>query len=159
LQAFQLGKPVVVVATSDAPRKGSQSGCFGKESHLAYLAVAVAAKMILHKAAEQIQLRFLMRYLQLKGAKYLMTFGRRLGIDYGQARVGIAICDLDGLVATPLTTLRNDKKLFSNLNALIEEHNIQGIFLGKPIHLSGVEGATVELVSAFAQRFSESLRI
>ena len=85
-----------------------------------------------------------------------MVFGRRLGIDYGQARVGIAICDLDGLVATPLTTLRNDNKLFSNLGALIEEHNIQGIFLGKPKHLSGVEGATVELVSGFAQRFSES---
>mgnify|MGYP006274184509 FL=1 len=85
-----------------------------------------------------------------------MAFGRRLGIDYGQARVGIAICDLDGLVATPLATLRNDNKLFSNLEALIDEHNIQGIFLGKPKHLSGVEGATVELVSGFAQRFSES---
>jgi putative Holliday junction resolvase len=85
-----------------------------------------------------------------------MAFGRRLGIDYGQARVGIAICDLDGLVATPLATLRNDNKLFSNLGALIDEHNIQGIFLGKPKHLSGVEGATVELVSSFAQRFSES---
>ena len=85
-----------------------------------------------------------------------MAFGRRLGIDYGQARVGIAICDLDGLVATPLITLRNDNKLFSNLGALIDEHSIQGIFLGKPKHLSGVEGATVELVSGFAQRFSES---
>ena len=88
-----------------------------------------------------------------------MAFGRRLGIDYGQARVGIAICDLDGLVATPLTTLRNDNKLFSNLGALIDEHNIQGIFLGKPKHLSGVEGATVELVSGFAQRFSESFNL
>lgn len=88
-----------------------------------------------------------------------MAFGRRLGIDYGQARVGIAICDLDGLVATPLTTLRNDNRLFSNLGELIEEHNIQGIFLGKPKHLSGVEGATVELVATFAQRFSESFNL
>lgn len=85
-----------------------------------------------------------------------MVFGRRLGIDYGQARVGIAICDLDGLVATPLVTLRNDNKLFANISALIDEHNISGVFLGKPKHLSGVEGATVELVAAFAQRFSES---
>ena len=85
-----------------------------------------------------------------------MAFGRRLGIDYGQARGGIAICDLDGLVATPLVTLRNDNKLFANISALIDEHNISGVFLGKPKHLSGVEGATVELVAAFAQRFSES---
>lgn len=85
-----------------------------------------------------------------------MSFGRRLGIDYGQARVGIALCDLDGLVATPLTTLRNDKKLFSELEAIIDEYHPVGIFLGKPLHLSGVEGATAELVASFAQRFSES---
>jgi len=86
-----------------------------------------------------------------------MSFGRRLGIDFGLARVGIAICDVDGMVATPLTTLRNDKSLFAKLSDLIEEHNIEGVYIGKPKHLSGVEGATVELVASFAERFKESL--
>lgn len=85
-----------------------------------------------------------------------MSFGRRLGIDFGLARVGIAICDVDGMVATPLTTLRNDKSLFAKLSDLIEEHNIEGVYIGKPKHLSGVEGATVELVASFAERFKES---
>jgi putative Holliday junction resolvase len=85
-----------------------------------------------------------------------MSFGRRLGIDYGQARVGVAICDIDGMVSTPLVTLKNDKTLFAKLGEILEENNISGIYLGKPKHLSGVEGATVELVSQFAQRFSES---
>jgi len=88
-----------------------------------------------------------------------MAFGRRLGVDYGQARVGIAICDVDGLVATPLNTLKNDKSLFSQLASIIEEHQIVGIYLGKPKHLSGVEGATAELVTIFAQRFAESFEI
>ena len=88
-----------------------------------------------------------------------MTFGRRLGIDYGQARVGLAICDIDGLVATPLTTLKNDKKLFAELGKIIEEEQISGVFLGKPKHLSGVEGATAEMVASFAQRFLESFDI
>ena len=88
-----------------------------------------------------------------------MSFGRRLGIDYGQARVGIAICDMDGLVATPLITLKNDKTLFAKLEELITEHSIVGVYLGKPKHLSGVEGATVELVSQFAQRFDESFSL
>jgi putative holliday junction resolvase len=88
-----------------------------------------------------------------------MSFGRRLGIDYGQARVGIAICDMDGLVATPLITLKNDKTLFVKLEELITEHNVVGVYLGKPKHLSGVEGATVELVSQFAQRFDESFSL
>jgi len=85
-----------------------------------------------------------------------MSFGRRLGIDFGLARVGIAICDVDGMVATPLTTLRNDKSLFAKLSELIEEHNIEGVYIGKPKHLSGVEGATVELVASFAEQFKES---
>ena len=59
-----------------------------------------------------------------------MSFGRRLGIDYGQARVGIAICDMDGLVATPLITLKNDKTLFVKLEELITEHNVVGVYLG-----------------------------
>ena len=88
-----------------------------------------------------------------------MSFGRRLGIDYGQARVGIAICDRDGMVSTPLVTLRNDKTLFAKLGALIDENQITGVYLGKPKHLSGVEGATVELVAGFAQRFSETFEI
>jgi len=88
-----------------------------------------------------------------------MSFGRRLGIDYGQARVGIAICDQDGLVCTPLITLKNDQTLLSRITSLIEEHAITGVYLGKPKHLSGVEGATVELVAGFAQRFNESFEI
>ncbi len=88
-----------------------------------------------------------------------MSFGRRLGIDYGQVRVGLAICDNEGLVATPLTTLKNDKSLFSNLENIIAENNVVGIFLGKPKHLSGVEGATVEIVSGFAQRCSETFEL
>jgi len=88
-----------------------------------------------------------------------MSFGRRLGIDYGQARIGLAICDNEGLVATPLTTLKNDKSFLSNLEKIIDENNVVGIFLGKPKHLSGVEGATVEVVSAFAQRFTETFEI
>jgi putative Holliday junction resolvase len=71
----------------------------------------------------------------------------------------LAICDNEGLVATPLTTLKNDKSLFSNLENIIAENNVVGIFLGKPKHLSGVEGATVELVSGFAQRCSETFEL
>ena len=85
-----------------------------------------------------------------------MPFGRRLGIDFGQVRVGIALCDVDGLLATPLATIKNDKKLLSEIAKLIDEYQISGIFLGKPKHLSGVEGATVELVASFAEQLRDS---
>ena len=60
---------------------------------------------------------------------------------------------------TPLVTLKNDQTLFAKLSSLIDENEISGIYLGKPKHLSGVEGATVELVAGFAQRFSETFEI
>ena len=85
-----------------------------------------------------------------------MSFGRRLGIDYGATRIGIAICDADGLVSTPLTTLKNDRKIFHELSTIIDENCIVGIYLGQPKHLSGVEGATVESVAAFGERLSQS---
>jgi putative Holliday junction resolvase len=88
-----------------------------------------------------------------------MPSGRRLGIDYGQSRVGIALSDFDGLIATPLITLKNDKKLFTEISKLIEEYQIVGIFLGKPKHLSGVEGSTAEEVVKFATRFEESFAL
>ena len=88
-----------------------------------------------------------------------MRFGRRLGIDYGAVRVGIAICDDQGLVSTPLTTLRNDGQLFSKLSEVIAEYQPVCVYVGKPKHLSGVEGSTVSEVAMFVERFSESFQI
>lgn len=88
-----------------------------------------------------------------------MAFGRRLGIDFGQARIGLALCDADGLVSTPLTTLKNDGKLFSEIGKIIDDYQPVGIFLGRPIHLSGVEGATAEKVAAFAEELKSSFGI
>jgi putative Holliday junction resolvase len=55
--------------------------------------------------------------------------------------------------------LKNDKKLFTEISKLIEEYQIVGIFLGKPKHLSGVEGSTAEEVVKFATRFEESFAL
>jgi putative Holliday junction resolvase len=55
--------------------------------------------------------------------------------------------------------LKNDKKLFTEISKLIEEYQIVGIFLGKPKHLSGVEGSTAEEVAKFATRFEESFAL
>lgn len=88
-----------------------------------------------------------------------MRFGRRLGIDFGEVRVGVAVCDDEGLVCTPLTTLRNDNHLFSKLAELIDEYQPVCVYVGKPKHLSGVEGNTVAEVAKFVTRFSESFQV
>ena len=67
--------------------------------------------------------------------------GRLAGIDYGTVRIGVAICDPDQTIASPLENYtrrgeRNDADFFRRL---IEEEDIVGFVVGLPVHLSGDE--------------------
>ena len=75
--------------------------------------------------------------------------GRRLAIDYGQVRSGIAISDLLGLFASPLESV-STAALSQRLKDLAGEFEIQTIYIGMPSHLSGNEGASAGLVRTFA---------
>jgi putative holliday junction resolvase len=68
--------------------------------------------------------------------------GRLLGVDYGSVRVGLAICDPDRILASPLTTVprsQPDVELAHYLK-IIHEEKIVGLVLGLPISLNGSEG-------------------
>ena len=80
-----------------------------------------------------------------------MERGRRIAFDYGDARIGVAICDPDGILATPLPFLDSKHpKLFKNIAALFVEYEPIAIYLGEPKHLSGSEGTAVSKVRDFA---------
>ena len=79
-----------------------------------------------------------------------MRFGRRLGLDYGSVRVGVAISDSHGLLATPYATLQLEVAI-SELVRIVEVEEIIEIVLGLPKHLNGSEGASADLVRAFAE--------
>lgn len=84
------------------------------------------------------------------------TRGRRLAFDYGSVRIGVAVCDPDGILATPLPYLGSTHpKLNQQIAELIEEYQPIEIFIGYPKHLSGESGESVELV----ERFKESLTL
>lgn len=68
--------------------------------------------------------------------------GRLLGIDYGTVRVGIAICDAERIISSPLDTYTrrdaaNDAAYFQTL---IRAEKIVGIVVGLAIHTNGDEG-------------------
>lgn len=86
--------------------------------------------------------------------------GRRLGIDPGAARVGVAVCDPDGLIATGLTTLQRDKKRGSDLTelaALVAEYEIVEVVIGRPTSLSGRAGHAVAVADAYAEQVAEAI--
>ena len=79
---------------------------------------------------------------------------RYIGIDYGGRRVGIAVSDLSGTLASSLETLTvsDDNDARGKIMSLIDEYNPIGIVIGLPLNLSGDE-------SELSQRVREFVRI
>jgi putative Holliday junction resolvase len=86
--------------------------------------------------------------------------GRRLGIDVGAVRVGVALSDPDGLLATPLATVARDAARGTDLvtiAGLVAEHDVVGVVVGLPLTLAGREGPAAEAARAFAAALSHRL--
>ena len=76
--------------------------------------------------------------------------GRRIAFDYGDVRTGVALCDPDGIIASPLTVLETRSKSFlKEIASLLEEHQPIHIFIGKPLNMSGTSGESAAKVDEF----------
>ena len=81
------------------------------------------------------------------------TRGRRLAVDPGSVRVGIAVSDPDGILATPLQTLKRDKRHRTDIDAiaaLVTEYEVVAVIVGRPTGLSGRPGAAVAVADEYA---------
>ena len=89
-----------------------------------------------------------------------MERGRRIAFDYGDARIGVAICDPDGILATPHPFLDSKHpKLINHIAELFAEYEPIAIYLGEPKHLSGSEGVAVAKVREFAAILQEKFSL
>jgi putative Holliday junction resolvase len=89
-----------------------------------------------------------------------MQRGRRIAFDYGDVRIGVAICDPDAILSTPLATLQaQSKDLFVQIMQIIDEHEPIHIYIGKPTLLNGNEGAAVSKVEVFVEKLREKSAI
>ncbi|WP_069814094.1 Holliday junction resolvase RuvX [Streptomyces sp. TP-A0874] len=79
--------------------------------------------------------------------------GRRLGIDVGDVRIGVASCDPDGILATPVETVpgRDAPAARRRLAALVEEYEPIEVVVGLPRSLNGREGPAAAKVRDFAR--------
>ncbi len=79
--------------------------------------------------------------------------GVRLGIDVGTVRVGVALSDPHGVLATPFGTLARDRRTGSDLDRIVElvaEHAIVEVVVGLPKSLSGGEGPAARAARGYA---------
>ena len=86
---------------------------------------------------------------------------RLLGIDPGRKHVGIAICDENQVVATPLKTIQKNKfeSLLMEINILIKENNIKGIIIGNPINMDGSASRSSQSATDFSKNLSTNITI
>ncbi|MGZ4507283.1 MAG: Holliday junction resolvase RuvX [Blastococcus sp.] len=85
--------------------------------------------------------------------------GRVLGVDVGTVRVGLALSDLTGTLASPLETLKRAKNLsdLDRLAALVAEHEVTEVVVGEPVHLSGASGASARDAADYAQELADRI--
>ena len=83
-----------------------------------------------------------------------MRRGRRIAVDVGDVRIGVALCDPDGLLATPLETVRAGRGAWARIAAIAEEYGAIEIVVGLPRSLSGREGPAAAKARAFARKLA-----
>jgi putative Holliday junction resolvase len=85
--------------------------------------------------------------------------GRRLAVDVGDARIGVASCDPDGLLATPVETVpgRDVPAALRRLGELVAEYEPLEVVLGLPRSLGGGEGPAAAKVRTFAGRLARAV--
>ncbi len=83
---------------------------------------------------------------------------RIMGIDYGDARTGVAISDLTCTIAGSAAVVpsRNTKKAIADIVRLAKENQVGEIVVGLPRNMDGTEGARAELCRAFAEKLKEA---
>ncbi len=86
-----------------------------------------------------------------------MRRGIRLGIDVGTVRVGVAISDMDGLLATPVETLPRDDSTLRSLVSLVLDRNVFEIYVGLPLAMSGGHTASTEDALSVARELATAL--
>ncbi|MEE4022941.1 Holliday junction resolvase RuvX [Gordonia sp. PKS22-38] len=83
--------------------------------------------------------------------------GRRLGVDVGSVRIGVAVCDPDGILATPVETVRRTPRADDDIRriaALVDEYEAVGVIVGLPKTLRNESGTAAELAREFGDRLA-----
>lgn len=83
-----------------------------------------------------------------------------LAVDYGDARTGLAACDKDEMIASPVGVVKeyNREKLLEAVAACAAEQRAQRIVVGNPLNMNGTAGERSCLVAEFAGRLEERIR-
>lgn len=85
--------------------------------------------------------------------------GRRLGVDVGQARIGLAVTDIHAILASPLATVARLENLSDSIDSvssvLFDTGELLEVYVGVPINLQGKSTLSTEDAVSFAEALEE----
>ena len=80
-----------------------------------------------------------------------------LAIDYGDVRTGIAVCDKNQVLASPVGTItqRDEDLLIEEILHIVKERKPEQLVVGEPVNMDGSRGERAQKCAAFAQKLRE----
>jgi putative holliday junction resolvase len=84
---------------------------------------------------------------------------RYLGIDYGNRRTGVAICDARETIASPLAVLVGQKDLIGRIVRILKKEEVEAIVLGLPLNMDDSEGPQARIVREFASKLQTQISL
>jgi putative holliday junction resolvase len=86
-----------------------------------------------------------------------MRSGVRVAVDVGDARIGVAVCDPDGLLAVPLETVRRGPGDLDRVAEIVSLQHALEVVVGLPTSLSGREGPAAAKVREYAAEIGQAV--
>jgi putative holliday junction resolvase len=84
---------------------------------------------------------------------------RLIGLDWGTARIGVAVSDPMGIMALPLFSLENNEKFLGKLKETIGQYDAGEIILGLPKQMNGEQGIAAEKVKDFCKKIVNEIPV
>lgn len=84
---------------------------------------------------------------------------RFLCIDLGDKRTGLAVCDSDEIIASPIGVIEGGGNLSGQVLKTIQQYGAEAVVLGLPLNMDGSEGERAQAVRRFARELSEKIEI
>lgn len=88
-----------------------------------------------------------------------MNMERLLGLDIGERRIGVAVSDELGMIASPVSTIDARRDVAKDLRNLIEKYGVRRLIVGLPVGMSGREGPQAAEVRSVADELGKTLEI
>lgn len=80
--------------------------------------------------------------------------GRILGIDYGKKRVGLAVTDMNRIIATKLATV-STSKIWEFLHTYFQNEKVDEVIIGYPLQMNNTASEAVAYINPFIKKFQE----